>query len=571
MLSSHDKLISEKVTRFEAGCILRNKYILPQPEQCSVELYTLMKNCWKSESTFRPGFTDITGILCNELQNLSCLKSRSLVFMGEMFNGVFGPVMLAKYESISTSTHVQVEMLNSDKNLTKQLEMLLQLQHPNIVHLIGYCRTTKNMAALVMEYSTYGRLDHILRDNQMIPTKNLVMWISQVADGMAYLEELRVVHLSLNVGSLQLKSPQHAIIGSFELSVQLPSHQDCVDFNTHKLAKAYWKKHSQSAAPECILYNKANSKSDVWSFGIMIWDVFSSTNRTCANETNDVNFYKAIKNGNELIKPPDCPQLLFDLMSSCLQLNATDRPTFENIRNSCHALTESIGAIRSDIPIHITPEQWNDKFHLLDHSNMKCQNEQLYSGFFGSISKGVYTSPLDASEQIVALKIGNIPEEASKRFVNAIHMMSLLRHKNVIDFIGICTNDKVALVLEFAEFGSLRDFLIGNPTTPMDRILSIMHQVTEGMVFMRKRSIVHRNLRAASVLMTSQVQAKISNFEYSEQLEKDHDHCDFQARRSCLRWAAPECLKVEKFHYKSDVFQLWYNFMGSYIVRCMAV
>ena len=88
----------------------------------------------------------------------------------------------------------------------------------------------------------------------------------------------------------------------------------------------------------------------------------------------------------------------------------------------------------------------------------------------------------------------------------------------------------------------------------MERISLIMRQVAEGMVFMRTRCIVHRNLKAASVLMTSQVQAKISNFEYSKQLNENREYCEFEERESFLRWIVPECLHSYKFYYKSDAF-----------------
>ena len=250
-----------------------------------------------------------------------------------------------------------------------------------------------------------------------------MLLIGQVADGMAYLEEFRVVHLSLDLGGIQLKSPQHAIICNFELSVKLPSNQDCVDLSIYEYINIDLKIHSESAASECILFNKANSKSDVWSFGIILWKMFT---RKRKDET-DNEFYSAIRNGNVPIKPSDFPDLLFDLMSACLQLNATDRPTFEKIKNTCQATTKAIDEICNDIQSHLTPEPLNSKFHLLDYSNLRLQNEKIYNGHFGSVLTSVYTS-LDSIERIVALKTVDNPEDnfkASKVFVHAIHMMSL--------------------------------------------------------------------------------------------------------------------------------------------------
>ena len=218
---------------------------------------------------------------------------------------------------------------------------------------------------------------------------------------------------------------------------------------------------------------------------------------------------------------------MYHLMMSCWQDELNNRLEFKDI-------VEVLSDEDKQFPLS---DMWTQTLPTFDSSTIVLQKEVICKGRYGYVLRAVY-SPHDACEMVVAVETINYNTNpnspASKQVINESQLMCdlrnaapaqliqkaqlmyKLRHVNIIDFIGIGFGETPMLVIEFANFGSLRDFLRSHRTTPIERVLAFMQQVVEGMAHMRTCRIVHKCLKATTILLTSQFQAKISNFDFSE-------------------------------------------------------
>ena len=351
-----------------------------------------------------------------------------------------------------------------------------------------------------------------------------------------------------------MNSQMQAKISNFEFSKEICTGLDFCEF-TERQDFLKW------TAPECLHHQRFYFESDVYSFGVTLWES-TSFGSLPYGDCKEGEVRHRILNNKHLARPECCPQNVYDLLVSCLHRNAFDRPNFEDIKRY----------LAVDNKESQTFELMNN-YQSISSANIALLDPKISEGRYGSVIKGVYTSR-DARETTVAVKTVRVPkerQEALNHFFHELRIMSSLRHENILIAIGICEDGSPMLVIELAEFGSLRDYLFRNRTTAVERVLTFMHQVADGMTFMHSRRLVHQSLNATSIVLTSQVQVKISNFDFAQKLDANNSDCDFAERSSFLKWTAPECLKNRKFHLKSDVFQFRSGLVGGHILRSFTV
>ncbi|XP_038131903.1 ephrin type-A receptor 7-like isoform X2 [Cyprinodon tularosa] len=217
------------------------------------------------------------------------------------------------------------------RSFLSEAGILGQFDHGNIIRLEGVI-TTGNTMMIVEESMANGAMDAFLRKHEgQLSAMQLMDMLSGVASGMKYLTEMGFVHKRLAAHKVLVNSNLTCKVSGFR-----PLQEE-------KIEAIYTTLHGGKSvvlwtAPEAIQYHRFSSASDVWSFGIVMWEVMSYGERPYWDMgTQDV--IKAIEDGFRLPAPVNCPPHLHQLMLDCWQKERTERPTFSQIHS---ALSKSV-------------------------------------------------------------------------------------------------------------------------------------------------------------------------------------------------------------------------------------
>uniref|UniRef100_A0A673IZE6 Ephrin type-A receptor 7 n=1 Tax=Sinocyclocheilus rhinocerous TaxID=307959 RepID=A0A673IZE6_9TELE len=202
-----------------------------------------------------------------------------------------------------------------------EASIMAQFDHPNVIHLEGVVTRSKPVM-IITEYMENGSLDSFLRrhDGQFTIIQ-LVGILRGIAAGMTYLADLGYVHRDLAARNVLVNSNLVCKISDFGLSRVLEDDPDAAYTTSGGKIPIRW------TAPEAITYRKFSSSSDVWSYGVVVWEVMSYGERPYWNLTNrDV--IKSVEEGYRLPVPMGCPGALHTLMLDCWQKDRNERPRF---------------------------------------------------------------------------------------------------------------------------------------------------------------------------------------------------------------------------------------------------
>ncbi|XP_075456100.1 tyrosine-protein kinase SYK isoform X1 [Ascaphus truei] len=262
-------------------------------------------------------------------KNVKIQREQLSIIEGELGSGNFGFVKKGILKMTKSERSVAVKFLKNDNNnpsvheeLLREATVMQQLDNPYIVRMIGICEAEYWM--LVMELAELGPLNKFLSKNRVVSEKNLTELVHQVSMGMKYLEESHFVHRDLAARNVLLVTQHYAKISDFGLSKALGS-----DENYYK-AKNLGKWPVKWYAPECINFHKFSSKSDVWSFGVLMWESYSYGQKPYKGmKGGDVS--QMIESGKRMDCPAGCPSEIYNLMTLCWTYKVEERPTFATV------------------------------------------------------------------------------------------------------------------------------------------------------------------------------------------------------------------------------------------------
>ncbi|XP_023553631.1 serine/threonine-protein kinase STY46-like isoform X1 [Cucurbita pepo subsp. pepo] len=175
---------------------------------------------------------------------------------------------------------------------------------------------------------------------------------------------------------------------------------------------------------------------------------------------------------------------------------------------------------------------------------------KVASGSYGDLYKGTYCSQEVA---IKVLKTERVNSDMQSEFAQEVYIMRKVRHKNVVQFIGACTKPpSLCIVTEFMSGGSVYDYLHKQKGTfRLPTLLKVAIDVSKGMNYLHQNNIIHRDLKAANLLMDENEVVKVADFGVARVKAQSGV---MTAETGTYRWMAPEVIEHKPYDHKADVF-----------------
>uniref|UniRef100_A0A2K5L3K1 Tyrosine-protein kinase n=1 Tax=Cercocebus atys TaxID=9531 RepID=A0A2K5L3K1_CERAT len=348
---------------------------LPAPKW--TELALLIQQCMAYEPVQRPSFRavirDLNSLISSDYELLSdptpgalaprdglwngaqlyacqdptIFEERHLKYISQLGKGNFGSVELCRYDPLGDNTGalVAVKQLqhsgpDQQRDFQREIQILKALHSDFIVKYRGVSYGPgRQSLRLVMEYLPSGCLrDFLQRHRARLDASRLLLYSSQICKGMEYLGSRRCVHRDLAARNILVESEAHVKIADFGLAKLLPLDKDYYVVREPGQSPIFW------YAPESLSDNIFSRQSDVWSFGVVLYELFTYCDKSCSPSAEflrmmgcerDVpalcRLLELLEEGQRLPAPPACPAEVHELMKLCWAPSPQDRPSFSTL------------------------------------------------------------------------------------------------------------------------------------------------------------------------------------------------------------------------------------------------
>ncbi|MEE6491389.1 hypothetical protein FKM82_016200 [Ascaphus truei] len=301
----------------------------------------------------KPNFIENPQYFCDAC--VQHIKRRDIVPKWELGEGAFGKVFLAECSNLTAEdekTLVAVKALkdateNARQDFQREAELLTVLQHEHIVKFYGVC-TDGEPLIMIFEYMKHGDLNRFLRshgpDAKILDNGNgqpdgqlnmmlMLQIATQIASGMVYLASLHFVHRDLATRNCLVGVDLIVKIGDFGMSRDIYS-TDYYRVGGRTMLPIRW------MPPESILYRKFTTDSDIWSFGVVMWEIFTYGKQPWYQLSN-TEAIECITQVRELEKPRTCPTEVYSIMQGCWQREPQQRLNIKVIHSKLQALAKA--------------------------------------------------------------------------------------------------------------------------------------------------------------------------------------------------------------------------------------
>ncbi|KAL3271515.1 hypothetical protein HHI36_021994 [Cryptolaemus montrouzieri] len=315
---------------------------------------------------------------------------KEVIFMEELGEGAFGKVYKGELKlKNGQRTFVAVKSLKENASaktqadFQREIELISELKHPNIICLLGVV-LKQDPICMLFEYMSEGDLHEFLIANSpgegKSLTQNQFLHIAiQIAKGMEYLSDNHYVHRDLAARNCLVSKDLVVKISDFGLSRDMYSC-DYYRVQSKSLLPVRW------MPPESILYGKFTTESDVWSYGVVLWEIYSYGLQPYYGFNNQ-EVINMIRSRQLLPCPEACPSYCYSLMVECWAELAIRRPNFSEL---AHRLKVWKHSTASSGPFIKTPEHalQPHKYGHSSKSSHSSDNHTINSGY-------AETSPID--------------------------------------------------------------------------------------------------------------------------------------------------------------------------------
>ncbi|XP_022108577.1 fibroblast growth factor receptor-like isoform X4 [Acanthaster planci] len=290
-------------------------------------------------------------------ETVSAFSRDKLTIERELGQGAFGKVLLAKASGIvqlGTVTQVAVKTLRDDADLMERGDLLRELDfmkqlssHANVVKLLGFC-DDGDPIFIIMEYMTKGPLKDLLTSSRgkgmqvysnlhgrskSLTSRDLIKFAKDVADGMAFLASQQCIHRDLAARNVLVGENMVCKVSDFGLARDIKN-------------KRMYQRQSEGRLPirwmalESVVDDIYTTESDVWSYGILLWEIVTLGARPYPTMSAKT-MITELQEGYRMPRPDHCQDEIYQMMLACWEEESTARPSFTEIGQKLEKALES--------------------------------------------------------------------------------------------------------------------------------------------------------------------------------------------------------------------------------------
>ncbi|KAJ8245912.1 hypothetical protein GJAV_G00261620 [Gymnothorax javanicus] len=303
-----------------------------------------------------------------ELKKLRVLGSGAF---GTVYKGVWAP----DGENVKIPVAIKVLRENTSPKANKEIldeaYVMAGVASPYVCRLLGICLTST--VQLVTQLMPYGCLLDYVRENKgRIGSQSLLNWCVQIAKGMSYLEDVRLVHRDLAARNVLVKNPNHVKITDFGLARLLDIDETEYHADGGKVPIKWM-------ALESILHRKFTHQSDVWSYGVTVWELMTfglkPYDTIPAREIPEL-----LEGGERLSQPFTCTIDVYMIMVKCWMIDPDSRPRFRELVTEFSAMARDpprYVVIQNDDQMSLSNHVDSHFFRTLLEEDRACMGELL--------------------------------------------------------------------------------------------------------------------------------------------------------------------------------------------------
>ncbi|KAB5535565.1 hypothetical protein PHYPO_G00119140 [Pangasianodon hypophthalmus] len=309
------------------------------------------------------------------------------------------------------------------EDFLREAACMKEFDHQNVMRLLGVCLQTVESEGfpspvVILPYMKHGDLHSYLLYSRLgdspvyLPSQMLVKFMTDIARGMEYLSSKNFIHRDLAARNCMLNENMNVCVADFGLSKKIYNGDYYRQGRISKMPVKW-------IAIESLADRVYTTKSDVWSFGVTMWEI-ATRGQTPYPGVENSEIYDYLRQGNRLKQPPDCLDSIYSLMFSCWLLSPKDRPSFEVL---CCQLEKAL----EELPDPQDPDE-------ILYVNMEESSGELgaVGGREPNIASGMCSlGPLKGTETVATAEIHPpgryviCPQHESQRLLNADSLESL--------------------------------------------------------------------------------------------------------------------------------------------------
>ncbi|PWA96617.1 Protein kinase, ATP binding site-containing protein [Artemisia annua] len=430
----------------------------------------------------------------------------------------------------STVAIKRIHNQEGEQGFISEIETLTTCKHDNIINLLGFCYEGNGSMILVYEHASKGSLENYLGNSDAMTN---LTWVQRlkiclgIAHGLNYIHnntdhgKQKMIHRDIKSDNILLGNNWEAKIADFGLSKFHPADQAASTIYTNMIAGTY-----VYLDPEYEKYGKLNKKSDIYSFGVVLFEIL--TGRLAYDFDKGIapiarhHFEKGrlMEIVDHKIKE-ETDEHIFSLSKGP---NKESLDIFSNIAFRCIAETQvkrpSIDVVINELKKALKLQENHKDSLKLSLEDIKLatqdfsQDNIIGHGGFGNVYKGVTHSD---GHNIAAKRLDRKSAEGEAEFMTELEILMEYKHVNVIGLVGYCDEENEKLIVyEYASMGSLDKYLSNDSLMWVMR-LRICIDIAIGLEFLHgnvtsPEMVIHRDINSSNILLFDDWKAKITDF-----------------------------------------------------------